>query len=106
MDCELGEDLAVEEHSLVLGCPDEAAVLYSAATEGRVESCDPETAKIALLATPIAVRVLSRFEDCGLRELDGPVPPPAVPLRKSEEFLMPPVTRDTAFDSHVAKENN
>src|SRR5262245_42673738 len=57
-DGEFGQALAIERHASVLQAADELPVRQTVLSSGRVDADDPETAKVALLATPADEGVL------------------------------------------------
>src|SRR3954465_15257207 len=67
VDCELGEDLAVELDVRLLAAVDELVVGEALLPRGRVDARDPEAAEDALLVLAVAVGVDERVLDLLLR---------------------------------------
>ena len=77
---ELGEDLAIEGDASFLEPVDQPAVAHSFEPRTRVHARGPERAHGALFQPPVAVGVLSRLKNGGLRQLELAFAPPHVAL--------------------------
>src|SRR5580658_485285 len=102
MDREVCKHLAIDGETRLVQPVDQRAVGQPAQPRSGVNARDPQCAELALLLAPAAVGILTGLDDRLLGGAEYLAPGIEVTLRLLENFLVPPTSDDTAFNScHV-----